>query len=73
MTRRHLRLLYWSIEINLILWIVLVGALLAPAADVKFAGKVAIVGFALSALLQHWAYYHVRRAYVNQTTQVRSA
>jgi hypothetical protein len=74
MTRWNLRLLYWSIEINLILWMAVFGLMAAPKGDdIWLADKVAIVGFMFSALLQHWAYYNVRRAYLNQTTRARPA
>ncbi len=56
-----LKLLYWTIEINLILWIIMCSSVFLPSAR-DIVKPVAIGGFVLSALLQHWAYYHVRKA-----------
>ncbi|UCD27869.1 MAG: hypothetical protein JSV03_12295 [Planctomycetota bacterium] len=58
--RTKLKFLYWTIEINLILWLVMIGSVFADQ-DLKLIKPVAIIGFVLSALLQHWAYYHLRK------------
>lgn len=52
------RLLYWTVEINLLLWLAVAGATLFGNAGV--ARYVAIAGVTFSAVFQHWAYYNVR-------------
>lgn len=54
--RLNKKILYWSIELNLILWLVF----MVFAFSEKYAGslKVLIItGVLFSAILQHWAYY----------------
>ena len=52
------RLLYWTVEVNLLLWLAVAGATFLGNAGV--ARYVAIAGAVFSAVFQHWAYYNVR-------------
>jgi len=61
-----MKLLYFAIELNLILWLALIGVLFATGTDVGTVKTIAIVGVVLSALVQHCAYYRLRAA--NNTT-----
>jgi hypothetical protein len=52
-------LLYWSIEINVILWMLVLGYMVHQ----NISGTVrviAFIGFIFSAVLQHWAYHKVK-------------
>jgi hypothetical protein len=55
------RLMLFSIEINLILWLAVVGALFADPSDAGLAGPTAIVGCGFAAVIQHWAYHNIRK------------
>ena len=59
--RNKLNFMCWTIEINLILWLVAIGCVLTEQ-DYNLLRLIAIAGFALTALLQHWAYYYLRKA-----------
>ena len=59
--RTKLKFLYWSIEINLIMWILMLG-ILFTSQEMELVKPVAIIGFVLSMLLQHWAYYRLYKA-----------
>jgi hypothetical protein len=49
MSSSSLKRLFYTIEVNLLLWI--------AAAFVTKGAFVVILGFVLAAVLQHWAYY----------------
>jgi hypothetical protein len=67
-TRKHLRLLFFSIEVNLVLWITVAGAVWHSSAETIIIMKYATtVGFVVAALLQHWAYYNLYKRAVKQT------
>ena len=53
------KLLYWSIEINLILWLGVLG-LSNFENEAAMLRTMAIIGTLFSAILQHWAYYKIR-------------
>ncbi len=54
-------MLFLSIEINLILWLAVVGALFAEASEASHARTIALVGCGVAAVIQHWAYYNIRK------------
>ena len=56
-----LRILFVAIEINLILWLVGLGILLASDAVSALAKKWVVVGTLFAAVIQHWAFYAVYR------------
>ena len=58
LTRNQFRLLFFSIEINLILWLVVNGFTWMQQ-DLSVIKTWTTVGFIGSALLQHWAYYRL--------------
>lgn len=70
--QRKLRILWWIIEINLVLWLIVVGQSMrdaGPADGVSWWRGVAavdrptiLVGFAFAAIAQHWGYYAVYKA-----------
>jgi hypothetical protein len=68
-----LRRIYWSIEINLVLWLVVMGNGLAKRSTdywpdvLEVDSTVVLVGLGLSAVLQHWAYYGLRRDFSRQS------
>lgn len=57
--RRTLKLLFWTIEINLILWVVALGAVFSADEHGPTAKSVVAVGLVFAMLAQHWAYYAV--------------
>lgn len=57
--RRTLKLLFWTIEINLILWVVALGAVFSTNEHGRAAKSVVAVGVIFAILAQHWAYYAV--------------
>jgi hypothetical protein len=66
LTRRQLKLLFFSIEVNLALWLGVVGAAwFFPAEDIM--KYTATTGCIVAALLQHWAYYNLYKRAVKQT------
>lgn len=59
--RTRLKGLFWVIEINLVLWLVVL-VLAIRSAEVPLSLKYTVgAGCVLSALLQHWAYYNLRK------------
>jgi hypothetical protein len=48
--------LFWTIEINLLLWIGMTGAIFSESSNNK---TYAVIGLAVAAILQHWAYYDI--------------
>ena len=56
-----MKMLFFSIEVNLILWMVVAGILFGNPSDVTGAKTFAIIGFGLAAVVQHWAYYNIRK------------
>ena len=61
--RNKLRLLYWSIEINLILWLLTV-VMFFSMKMVEEARYFAVAGLIFAAVVQHWAFYYLRREYL---------
>lgn len=60
------RFLYWSVEINLVLWFMSFGLIVADVDtdEYKLSGKIiVIIGLIFSAIVQHWAYYNIRKEY----------
>jgi hypothetical protein len=57
--------LYFSIELNLLMWLIVLGQ--GVSQDWRWSGTITvsfpilITGLILSAVLQHWAYYALRR------------
>jgi hypothetical protein len=58
----------WAIEINLVFWLMLLGNALSSSGDrqlisglVQVDGRIIVIGAALAAILQHWAYYRLKR------------
>ena len=62
--------LFWVTEINLLLWLGLLGIILSDGLsnpdEIKIAKGIIIVGFILAALLQHWAYHKIYKPIRNQ-------
>jgi hypothetical protein len=54
-----LRYLFFAIEVNLVLWLCALGIVLSGEAEVGLLKTLIIVGAAVSAVVQHWAYYAV--------------
>jgi hypothetical protein len=54
-----LRSMYWTICVNLVLWMSVMGMAINGARGVKAA---AIAGFVFAAVAQHWAFYAMRKA-----------
>ena len=54
-------MMFFSIELNLILWLAVVGILLADPPDVGAAKTTTIIGCVLAAVVQHWAFYNIRK------------
>lgn len=66
--RRTLLLMFFAVEVNLLLWLALLGMLLTgrattenPPNSASDAGWMAGVGVAFAAIVQHWAYYALCR------------
>jgi len=57
LTSKQLRGLFFAIEVNLLLWLVVCGALWLSSSVEEFTKHVATGGMIAAALLQHWAYY----------------
>jgi len=61
LTAKQLKGLFATIEINLLIWLAVCGAIWrSPSADdhIKF---VAVGGMIIAAVMQHWAYYNLYR------------
>ncbi len=56
-----MRTLLLVIEINLILWLIMVGVLMGDPSDTGDARTMALIGFGFAAVVQHWAYYRIRK------------
>jgi len=52
------KLIFWGIEINLILWLAAFGSV-AAGKEWSLPASLCVVGVIGSAILQHWAYYHI--------------
>ena len=66
------RLIYWSIEINLLFWLIVLGQGLRGKLEswprtIEVSSSIVLVGLVVSALLQHWAYYSIRKQYASPT------
>ena len=57
--RRTLKLLFWVIEINLILWVIALGSVFSVDMQGRGVKGVIIAGVVFAILAQHWAYYSV--------------
>ena len=59
-----LRVVNWTIWINMFLWLMAFGSVANPSKsqiDENFLKYIVGGGFLFSALLQHWAYYNLRK------------
>jgi hypothetical protein len=62
--KKKFKALYLSIEINFVLWLVVSGSVLFSNTMSTDAIKIiALVGLLFAAILQHWAYYGIRKEY----------
>ena len=52
-------MMFFSIEVNLLLWLAVVGTLFANPLDVSQARTTTIIGCGIAAVIQHWAYYNI--------------
>lgn len=53
--------LFWVIEINLILWLALLGVV-AAGKEWSLAAWLSVAGVVWAALMQHWGYHHIYKA-----------
>ncbi len=60
LTTKQMRNLFAVIEVNVLLWLIVCGAVWSSSVErnVKY---IAAAGMVISALLQHWAYYNLYR------------
>ena len=63
---RSFRTLYFSIELNLIMWLIVLGQGASKdwhpwSGTIAVSSPIVMAGLLLSAVLQHWAYYALRR------------
>lgn len=57
-----MKAMFFAIEINLILWLALLGATISPLAESPHTRWILpVIGAGLTAVLQHWAYYRLYR------------
>ena len=56
-----MKMLFFSIEVNLLLWLAVVGMLFADPLDVSQAKTMTIIGCGIAAVIQHWAFYNIRK------------
>jgi hypothetical protein len=61
LTPRQLRGLFTAIEVNLLLWLTVCGALWSSASVEDHVKYFATAGMIVAAGLQHWAYYNLYR------------
>ncbi len=63
MSNRKLAAIHWTIWINMILWLMAFGAVMAPLSPEHAGYPKYIIGGGLlfSAFVQHWAYYRLRK------------
>ena len=54
--------MFLAIEVNLVLWIALVGALWLEPRYEGSTRTFALIGAGFAALFQHWAYYQVHKS-----------
>lgn len=54
-----MKMLFFAIELNLVMWVVVLGILFSKVPHVDAAKMIAFIGFCLAALIQHWAYYNI--------------
>jgi len=54
-------MLFFAIEVNLVMWLAVLGILVSKPPDVGAAKVTALIGCALAAIVQHWAYYTIRK------------
>ena len=59
--RKHMRALFWAIEINAILWMAALGSVIAPNGPAQPAWVMPAIGLGFAAIVQHWAYYRMYR------------
>ncbi|MBW8036374.1 MAG: hypothetical protein FVQ79_12275 [Planctomycetes bacterium] len=65
--KKKMRILYWSVEINLVLWLMIMGPIWvgeqSQALDrtLAYAKTITLIGLLFSASIQHYAYYNVRK------------
>ena len=57
--KRTLRIMFLVVEINLLLWLAMVGVTLHFVEPTKPAAIMAFAGIAFAVIVQHWAYYAV--------------
>jgi hypothetical protein len=58
LTKKQMRNLFSTIELNMLLWLMVCGAVWSSSID-KNIQYFATVGMVVSAMLQHWAYYNL--------------
>lgn len=54
-------MMFLAIEINLILWLMVVGQLVGSPSVAGQVKTAAMIGFVVAAVVQHWAYYNIRK------------
>jgi len=73
--------LFWVSEINLVLWVGLLGIILTDGLskpnEIKIAKGIIVAGFIIAALLQHWAYHKIykpirKQEKVNRTKRMQT-
>ncbi len=52
-----MKLMFYSIEINLLLWLAVCGSLWSGMPQSKSIAYLATIGCAVAAVVQHWAYH----------------
>ena len=52
-----LKRLFVTVEINLILWLIALGMVMAPDENADALKALIVVGIVFAAIAQHWAYY----------------
>ena len=57
--KRTMRLMFFAVEGNLLLWLAMLGMLLEAADQDQSVKTMVVVGTAFAAIVQHWAYYAV--------------
>ena len=54
-----MKLMFYSIEVNLLLWLAVCGMLWSDSSSNKSLTYVATFGCAVATLVQHWAYHRI--------------
>lgn len=64
MSGNKLRAVYWTIWVNMFLWMAAFGFVMQQRSpeQAEYAKYMVGGGFLFSALLQHWAYYNLRKS-----------